>query len=132
MVKQAKQVVSVCCVIVMFYVVLNVIGIGCPIKFLTGLSCAGCGMTRAYISLLRGDLKSAFYYHPLFLVPLFYVAYYIVVRNNVSHCMDKKIMYFIIFIFISVYVYRLMFLKDTVVTFDFKAGAIFKLLLLFK
>lgn len=27
-----------------------------------------CGMTRAYLSLLKLDLKSAFYYHPLFWV----------------------------------------------------------------
>lgn len=43
----------------------------CLIKIVFGVPCPGCGMTRAFISLLKFDLPSAFYYHPLFLlVPL--------------------------------------------------------------
>ena len=42
---------------------------GCPIRLVTGVSCAGCGMTRAWLSVLRLDLRQAFYYHPLFLLP---------------------------------------------------------------
>ena len=40
--------------------------IGCPIRLITGIPCPSCGITRAYISLLNGDLPKAFYYHPLF------------------------------------------------------------------
>ena len=32
--------------IVLFYVVLEGLGVTCPIRFLTGVSCAGCGMSR--------------------------------------------------------------------------------------
>lgn len=39
---------------------------GCIFKKLTGLSCPGCGMTRAWLSFLKGDIKMALYYHPLF------------------------------------------------------------------
>lgn len=38
----------------------------CPFLRLTGFPCPGCGMTRAYKSLLAGDLSAAFAYHPLF------------------------------------------------------------------
>ena len=42
----------------------------CPFRFLTGISCPGCGMTRALLALLRGDFAAAYYYHPLvFLLP---------------------------------------------------------------
>ncbi len=42
----------------------------CPFRFLTGISCPGCGMTRALLALLRGDLAAAYDYHPLvFLLP---------------------------------------------------------------
>ncbi|WP_300357510.1 DUF2752 domain-containing protein [Fusobacterium sp.] len=33
-----------------------------------GIPCPTCGITRAYISLLHLDIKSAFFYHPLFLL----------------------------------------------------------------
>ena len=37
----------------------------CPFKFITGLPCPGCGMTRATLSLFKGDMLSSFYYNPL-------------------------------------------------------------------
>lgn len=35
----------------------------CPILFLTGIPCPGCGMTRACLAVLRGDFPAAFAYH---------------------------------------------------------------------
>lgn len=45
---------------------LTVSGVGCPFRFFTGVCCPGCGMTRAYLALLSGDVPAAFAYHPLF------------------------------------------------------------------
>ena len=45
--------------IVILYMFLENIGITCPIKFITGISCAGCGMSRAWLALLHFDLKKA-------------------------------------------------------------------------
>lgn len=56
--------------IVLFYVVIESLGVTCPILYLTGISCAGCGMSRAWLSLLRLDLAGAVYYHPLFWLPV--------------------------------------------------------------
>lgn len=57
--------------IIGFYAVLFALDITCPIKFVTGVSCPGCGMTRACLSLLEGDPARAFYYHPLvWLLPI--------------------------------------------------------------
>jgi hypothetical protein len=39
--------------------------IGCPIKFITGISCPACGMTRAVLAILHGDTHAALNYHPL-------------------------------------------------------------------
>lgn len=53
------------------YLLLSLTGRGCPIRALTGIPCPGCGLTRAYLCLFRGDLRGALYYHPLFwAVPL--------------------------------------------------------------
>lgn len=36
----------------------------CPIKALTGHDCPGCGMQRAILSLLKGDIAESIAYHP--------------------------------------------------------------------
>ena len=36
----------------------------CPIQYLSGFSCPGCGMTRALWSLVTLDFAAAWYYHP--------------------------------------------------------------------
>lgn len=50
-------------------IILNrIFGTVCLFKALTGYPCPGCGMTRAWWSVLRGDITDAFYWHPLFLL----------------------------------------------------------------
>jgi hypothetical protein len=45
----------------------------CPLAGTFGVPCPGCGLTRATLALLRGDLASALHFHPLvwLLTPLF-------------------------------------------------------------
>jgi hypothetical protein len=45
----------------------------CPSAALLGIPCPGCGLTRATLALLRGDVRTAFHFHPLVFVlsPLF-------------------------------------------------------------
>ena len=46
--------------------------IPCLIRHFTGVICPGCGMSRAWLSLLQLDLRSALEYHPMFWsVPVF-------------------------------------------------------------
>ena len=40
-------------------------GIGCPILYVIGIPCPGCGMTRAVLACLRLDFAAAFRYHPM-------------------------------------------------------------------
>ena len=42
---------------------------GCPIYNLLHIRCPGCGLTRAWLSFLRGDLKRALEFH-LFFLPM--------------------------------------------------------------
>lgn len=48
------------------YLVLFLVGITCPIKWFTGVSCPGCGMSRAWFRVLHLDLPGAWDFHPLF------------------------------------------------------------------
>jgi uncharacterized protein DUF2752 len=47
----------------------------CLFHSLTGLPCPGCGLTRAFSSLLHGQVAAAFAYHPFvfLLLPLFVI-----------------------------------------------------------
>lgn len=47
----------------------------CPFYSLFNIPCPGCGMTRAYKSLLLLNIQAAFEYHPLFPLPLLAVIY---------------------------------------------------------
>ena len=42
---------------------LNLPGWDCPILRVTGIPCPGCGLTRAVILLLRGDLRASLRFH---------------------------------------------------------------------
>ena len=43
----------------------------CPFKALTGVPCPGCGMTRAMLSITKGDFRGAFGYNPFSFFLLF-------------------------------------------------------------
>jgi hypothetical protein len=47
----------------------------CPMAGSLGIPCPGCGLTRATLALLRGDVRQALHFHPLvwLLAPLFVV-----------------------------------------------------------
>jgi hypothetical protein len=98
-IKEKKDGILAFITVAIVYMVMAYMGVGCPIKFLTGISCAGCGMSRAWMALLHLDIVSAFYYHPLFWMPVFVLILYV---------MKKKIPWIpIIVLFIVVYIIRL-------------------------
>ena len=69
--KKRKELICAVTAVVVLYMAMESIGITCPIKFITGISCAGCGMSRAWLAFLQLDMAKAFAYHPLFwLVPI--------------------------------------------------------------
>mgnify|MGYP001616539604 CR=1 FL=1 len=37
----------------------------CPVRFLTGHLCPGCGMGRSLVAAMRGDFSASFAHHPL-------------------------------------------------------------------
>lgn len=112
--------------IIIIYLIFHITGIGCPIKFLTGISCAGCGMTRALLHALQLDFKTAFYYHPLW--PLTPVLILLILFNQK---LGKKIcsaaLVVIITFFMIIYIIRLISPNNTIVMIDISQGAVIKL-----
>ncbi|OOM76142.1 hypothetical protein CLPUN_28660 [Clostridium puniceum] len=110
---------------VLLYIFYNIVGIGCPIKFFTGISCAGCGMTRAWIHLGHLDIRGAFHYHPLFFLPIIYLFLYLY-KDKIPH---KTFIYVVaigITIFLIIYIFRLLN-PDDIVNINIENGFIYKI-----
>ena len=75
-IKNAKEKCITLAMIGAVVAVLWLFRLPCPILALTGIPCPGCGMTRAYLSLLQGDVAAAFSYNAMFwAVPLMAAQY---------------------------------------------------------
>lgn len=102
----------------------------CPFSYLFGLSCPGCGMTRAFFSLLRFDFAGAFYYHPLFPLVIALVLGYLLHTFKLVRFSDrfrKIVLILACVLFIGVYLIRLIS-GHPVVAWDFKKSLIYKII----
>ncbi|PHS36141.1 MAG: hypothetical protein COA82_02370 [Alkaliphilus sp.] len=95
-----------------YYVLLHFFDSGtlCFSKNVTGIPCPGCGLTRAFESLIKGDVKSAFYYHPLFAFIPITAVLAVLLRFSKSEKIKKNVNYvlcFIIFLFVMLFLIRL-------------------------
>ncbi len=93
----------------------------CPIKNLFGISCPGCGLTRAFICILKLDVVSAINYNilsiPLFLGICIYIImlmFDVLLNTNIIRKTErfllKKYMYpiYVIILFLSMYINTLL------------------------
>ena len=96
----------------------------CPIKYVLGVSCPGCGMTRAVLSLLRGDLAAAFYYHPLWLFVALAVVLLAVAALKRWNRLYRYTLVISIAVMIAVWLWRLFDPGCDIVSVDFDGGLI--------
>ena len=113
--------------VVLVYGFFHIVGIGCPIRFLTGISCAGCGMTRAYLSLFKLDFAAAWHYHPLFVLPPIALLLWRC-EKRIPVKIYRLSMFTIIGAFLIMYLVRLFDPADTVVVFEPEKGLIYRIL----
>ena len=105
----------------MLYVVLESAGITCPIKYLTGISCAGCGMSRAWLAVFRGDFAAAFSFHPLFWLPGVAAAVFIF-RKQLPAAVYRAFWSVVVVLALGVYLVRMLDPENEVVVFHPEAG----------
>lgn len=100
----------------------------CPIYFLTGVSCPGCGMTRALFSLLSFDFKMAFHYHPLIYICIFLFPALVVAHIKGKRLTKKILVAIFVILFLATYLYRLFVLKSPILHFTPENGVFVKFL----
>ena len=102
--------------VVAVYIVFAAGGVGCPIHALTGVSCPGCGMTRAWLAVLRLYLKAAFYYHPLFwTVPVALIVFFFRKKLLPNKTIQTAALSVLLAAFLIVYMLRLLVIKDSAI-----------------
>lgn len=97
-----------------FYVLLvSILGIGCPFRFVFHIPCPVCGLTRAVRSIVRGEFSQAFSYHPLvLLIPVWLVVLFGRDTRIATTIGKKKVWAFLYLgaaVIFLVYLYRLVF-----------------------
>lgn len=121
--------------LIFFFLLLSVFGIkNCIIRFVFGLCCPACGITRAIINALQFNFSKSFYYHLFWPVVVMGFMVYILIEFKILKISKKKLLsyaYIITFLNLIYYFYRL-FGKSSVVYFDFTESLIYKIITMFK
>lgn len=89
----------------------------CPFKLLFHIPCPGCGISRAYASLLSLDIQKAFSYHPLFFTvapAILYAAHRNILKIRLSNKAEEFLLMLLSVAFIIVYLIRLLILKQPI------------------
>lgn len=116
-----------------FYVLLGIVALlflyKCPFAYFFGICCPGCGMTRAFLSLVQFDIIGAFYYHPLFPVVILIFIYLILEHFQILSFSDRvkrNLLIIIAILFLITYLIRL-FNHSSVVYIYFENAAFYRL-----
>lgn len=121
------EVITSVAAVVVLYVILESFGVTCPIKYITGISCASCGMSRAWIALLHFNIHEAFMYHPLFFLPPV-VVIVMLLKSKINIKFYKIFMFTMVGAFVIVYLYRMFIGTGDIVVFEPQNNILFRII----
>ena len=121
------EVITSVTAVVVLYVILESFGVTCPIKYITEISCAGCGMSRAWIALLHFNIHEAFMYHPLFFLPPV-VVIVMLLKSKINIKFYKIFMFTMAGEFVIVYLYRMFIGTGDIVVFEPQNNILFRII----
>lgn len=121
------EVITSVTAVVVLYVILESFGVTCPIKYITGISCAGCGMSRAWIALLHFNIHEAFMYHPLFFLPPV-VVIVMLLKSKINIKFYKIFIFTMAGAFVIVYLYRMFIGTGDIVVFEPQNNILFRII----
>lgn len=124
--------IKVILIIGAFYFFLHLIGVGCPIRFLTGIPCPGCGMSRAWNAVFHFRLRDAYLFHPLFPLPAIVVTLYfftlLLPDSRKLRILFQVILWGTVMLFIVIYILRLLNPNVSDIKIHLSNGLIYKIL----
>lgn len=102
-------------------------GSACLFKNVWGIPCPGCGMTRAFLAVLKFDILKGFYYHPLFVLPVLIAVLYVVRNKRIGKLIFANNMLWIsvLIVTLSAWAIRLILLFPDIPPMDVNENAVF-------
>jgi len=122
--KKLKEYSTLAFTVLLVIALMYVSGIGCPIRYMTGIPCPGCGMSRACVSLILLDFEQALRYHPMVYAMPIFVVLYIWARHKGKS--GNAILWIACALFIITYLIRILIFKDAVLEIDIRDGRIWR------
>lgn len=105
-----KEKIITCSLVLALIAIMYCLKLPCPLKYMFKIDCPGCGMTRAYISLLHLDLRQAFEYHAMFWsVPILGLLYLFDGKLFSKKWINTTVEYLIIIGFFVQWIWKLLF-----------------------
>lgn len=118
-----KKSILVLILFVLLYFIFVVLALPCPILFATGISCPGCGMTRACIHAVRFDFRTAFFYHPLWwTLPVAAIFFILYQSKRISYKVYQRFLKIFAAVFLITYGIRLLFFQSSVIVWKPQNG----------
>lgn len=71
--EKSKRILGSASFLLVLAAVIFVIGWACPIYYTFGIPCPGCGMTRALVALLQGNISLSWQYAPMLILSLLWL-----------------------------------------------------------
>ena len=134
MLLKSKSTYGIIGAMTLYILLITISGIGCPIKWFTGISCPGCGMSRSAMYLLQFEFAKAFEYHALtiFAIPAF--LYMVLGKKPLLGSIKKDKIFHTIFIsvFLAYYIIRLLIVQNDIVIVDIEQSFMVKLIKIIK
>lgn len=106
--------------------IMHITTIGCPIKWATGVSCPGCGLSRSVICALQFDFAGMIESHALMPLIIFMLLFAVLFEDKFSRKTSNIIIFSGAFLVLSYYLYRMIYLDTTILQFSIQDGAIYK------
>jgi hypothetical protein len=86
----------------------------CPFRLVTGLTCPGCGSTRALHQLLHGHIEAAFILNPLFVIALPFLFFALLRHTTFAftgktprpNALPPQYIYLIFFVVVAFWIFR--------------------------
>lgn len=129
MIADIKEYWMIAPIVFVLYIILHkIMGAFCPSVWLTGFSCPGCGMTRAFLFVISGQFMRAFRINPSIYLWIIYGIYFIIQRYIRGVKVKYNLLFIgsIVMIMILVYAYGMLTQFPDVPPYVYTGGNLFE------